>query len=83
MTFFNFEFVLISDIKVGTRLRKEYGDINSLAKSIETLGLLQPIIITKDKWLVAGERRLRAVMSLGWTKIPAVILSTEYSGVVA
>ena len=52
--------VKISDIKIGTRHRKEMGDLESLAESIEEVGLLQPIGITPDHELVFGERRLRA-----------------------
>ena len=50
--------------------------INELAKSIEKYGLMQPIIVVKDKdkyILVAGERRLRAFKSLGRNRIKAII----------
>jgi hypothetical protein len=47
------------------------GSIEELAKSIDSLGvLLQPIVITRDNVLRAGERRWRACKSLGWTHIP-------------
>jgi len=50
--------------------------ISTLAASIETIGLLQPIVVRKDGdgyVLVAGERRLRAVKEVGLTTIAAVI----------
>ena len=50
----------ISDIKVGTRHRKEMGDLTSLADGIKEGGLLQPIGVTEKLELVFGERRLRA-----------------------
>lgn len=50
----------IADIKVGTRHRKEMGDLSTLAKSIRQNGLLQPIGVTEKMELVFGERRLRA-----------------------
>jgi ParB family chromosome partitioning protein len=58
--------------------RKEFdtADLNELADSIRTAGLLQPIAVrtTNDGYeLVAGERRFRAVKSLGWTTIPAIV----------
>ncbi|HEY8312042.1 MAG TPA: ParB/RepB/Spo0J family partition protein, partial [Gemmatimonadaceae bacterium] len=58
--------------------RKEFGteDLKELADSIRTAGLLQPIAVrsTSDGYeLVAGERRFRAVKSLGWTTIPAIV----------
>lgn len=50
-----------SQVKVALRHRKDFGDLNSLARSIDARGgLLQPIVITKDNKLIAGERRLRA-----------------------
>jgi len=50
--------------------------INELAKSIQKHGLMQPIVVIEDNdeyILVAGERRLRAVKSLGKTTIKAII----------
>lgn len=53
----------------GTRARKEYGDIASLATSIRELGLLQPIGLSKQNdgtyMLIFGGRRYRALKSLG------------------
>ncbi|GDX27213.1 hypothetical protein LBMAG12_15870 [Actinomycetes bacterium] len=50
----------IADIKVGSRHRKDMGDLTSLAESIRQEGLLQPIGVTEKLELVFGERRLRA-----------------------
>jgi len=50
--------------------------INELAKSIQKHGLMQPIVVIEDNdeyILVAGERRLRAVKSLGKTTIKAIV----------
>lgn len=50
--------------------------MEELAKSIKEFGLIQPIVVRKidnDYELVAGERRLRAVRSLGILKIPAIV----------
>ncbi|QHF28555.1 hypothetical protein PspR32_12370 [Pseudomonas sp. R32] len=64
-------------IKVENRFRKDFGDIESLAKSIAELGLLQPIGIDSGYRLVFGERRLRACLSLGWQKIPVRTVHIE------
>lgn len=64
------EDVSISDIVIGDRFREEMGDIASLAASISDIGLLQPIVVTNDNRLVAGERRIRAFEALGWSRIP-------------
>ena len=63
----------IEDIKVKKRIRKDKGDINALAESLKRFGQINPIVITKNNALVAGERRLEAARSLGWRTINAVI----------
>jgi ParB-like chromosome segregation protein Spo0J len=52
--------VKIIDIIIGDRFRKEMGDLNDLAQSIDEGQLLQPIGINPDKNLIWGERRLVA-----------------------
>lgn len=52
--------VPIGTIKVDTRARRDMGDIDGLAESIRTVGLLQPIGVTSDYRLVWGQRRLLA-----------------------
>lgn len=54
--------------------RVEFKDekISELAQSIEKNGLLQPVLVRKIESgyeLIAGERRLRAVKSLGWVRV--------------
>jgi hypothetical protein len=49
-----------ASIRVGARHRKDLGELEVLAASIASEGLLQPIGITEDGVLVFGERRLRA-----------------------
>ena len=61
--------VKIADIQIGHRIRKAYGDISSLATSIQKFGLLHPICIDKSKHLIAGERRLKAHIKLGRKEI--------------
>lgn len=59
--------------------RKEFSaeELKELADSIRTAGLLQPIAVrtisSGGYELVAGERRLRAVKSLGWPTVPAIV----------
>jgi ParB family transcriptional regulator, chromosome partitioning protein len=53
------------------RQRRDLGNIDDLADSIRRLGLIHPIVVTRDYELVAGERRLIAVRRLGWPVIPA------------
>jgi ParB family chromosome partitioning protein len=51
-----------------------------LAASIESSGLLQPIVVRPRNGsyeLIAGERRWRAAGRLGWGKIPAVVRDVD------
>lgn len=67
----NKRFILpLEKVIEGERIRKDYGDITDLAKSLETYGLMQPIVVHTDGRLVAGGRRLRAARQLKWTTIP-------------
>ncbi|MBD8071242.1 nucleoid occlusion protein [Bacillus sp. PS06] len=51
--------------------------INELALTIRTHGIIQPIVLREFEEnqyeIIAGERRWRAVQSLGWETIPAII----------
>lgn len=51
------------------RQRRTLSQIDELAESIHRIGLINPPVITRDGVLVAGERRLTAVKTLGWTHI--------------
>jgi ParB family transcriptional regulator, chromosome partitioning protein len=59
-------------------------DLADLTASLRENGLLQPIVVRPGhggataKWeLVAGERRWRASMRLGWKEIPAVVRDVD------
>lgn len=58
--------IAIKNVKVGDRQRKEFKpkDLQELSTSIQTKGLLHPIVLTASFTLIAGERRLRAVTEL-------------------
>ncbi len=66
--------VKIVDIKVKDRFREDFGDIESLAVSIQRYGLLHPIILSRDMELIAGERRLKAHVLLKAETIEAKFL---------
>ena len=72
MTSGTFRTISISEIVVqrGDRQRKHLTDIDLLAESIARIGLINPLVVTQDCVLVAGERRLTACRQLGWTAIP-------------
>ena len=65
-------------IQIGERHRKEMGDLETLAASISTVGLLHPPVVTKEGVLVCGERRFRAMRDiLGWKTIPVIVLEVS------
>lgn len=72
----------LSDIDPNPKQpRSEFdqGGIDALAVSIQSVGLLQPIVVRVqgDRYvLVAGERRLRASKQAGLETVPAVIRDT-------
>ena len=64
----------ISEIKIGQRVRDEYGDMESLAESIQKHGLLHPVVVDSDYNLIAGCRRLLACERIGWMEIEVKML---------
>src|SRR3546814_4210264 len=57
----------VDSITIGARHRSDpERDLAPLMRSIDLLGLLQPITITPDGVLGCGHRRLKAVKELGW-----------------
>ena len=56
------------------------GTLDELVASMQSSGLLQPVVVRPRNGgyeLIAGERRWRAATRLGWTKIPAVVKDVD------
>ena len=70
--------VKISDIKIkpGRRDAKPKA-VEELARSIQAVGLLNPIIVNGDNTLIAGLHRLEATKELGWTEIECTVSSMD------
>lgn len=67
---YEFYSIAIADIIIPEdRQRRALKNVDNLAASIARNGLLHPIIITRDLRLIAGERRLEAMKTLGATHI--------------
>lgn len=66
--------VLVSEIQITNRFRKDVGDITSLCESIKEVGLLHPIVLTTHNMLVSGMRRVEAFKRLGMKVIPACVV---------
>lgn len=71
------EYMLVADIVVGERSRKDYGDLTDLMESIKAHDLLQPIGLAPDNRLLFGGRRLEAVKRLGWEKVAVTRPATQ------
>lgn len=55
-------------------------EIDTLAASLKTHGLVQPIVVRpqNDRYeIVAGERRFRAAIAAGWTEVPVHLLTVD------
>ncbi len=70
----------ISDVEPNRKQpRKDFDEekLSVLASSIAEFGVIQPIIVKKNKYgryiIVAGERRWRAAKKAGLTEIPALV----------
>jgi len=57
--------------------RRNLRNLEELKKSIQEIGLINPITITEDYHLVAGYHRLEACKQLGWKTIPVKIMDAD------
>jgi ParB family chromosome partitioning protein len=78
------EEIPVKDITPNPRQPRQHFDkeqIDNMARSIETFGVVQPIVVRPvgtEYELIAGERRWRAAQEAGLERIPAVVKqSTE------
>ena len=67
----------IVKIKVGDRIREDFGNIDKLAENIKEHGLINPITVTPQYELIAGERRLRALKKLGYKQVEVNVIAVE------
>lgn len=69
--------VALSDIEVGDRFRKEYGNITELAMSIKKEGLIQPLAVKENEdgtfLLLAGGRRYAACTQAKMETVPVLV----------
>ena len=68
------EQLLVSDIIPYEKNAKKHPDeqVKAIAKSIETFGFKQPLVVDKDNVLVIGHGRLLAAKKLGIVSVPVI-----------
>jgi hypothetical protein len=71
----------ISDIVVGTRIRSDYGDLESLKRSIRNYDVLEPLIVDRGEGedvyrLINGGRRLQCLKEMGRKKVPCRVFDS-------
>jgi len=65
----------LNDIKPYWRNpRNNAGAIEAVKKSITDYGFNSPIIIDTQKVIIAGHTRYKALIEMGWEKVPCVVL---------
>ena len=68
----------ISKIRVNPGRRDtKPRNVEELARSLKTVGLINPITVTQGNTLIAGLHRLEAAKLLGWTEIECTVSSAE------
>ncbi len=64
----------IEEIVINNKYLRLQDDVDTLKQSIETVGLIHPLVVNKQNELIAGGRRYTALSQLGWAKIPVVVV---------
>ncbi len=64
----------LSEIRVGSGYLRMGTDIESLKRSIETVGLINPLTVNEQNELLAGGRRYSALKALGWDEVPVNVI---------
>src|SRR5262249_21347875 len=67
----------ISQIKLNRRNSRTHSakQIRQIANSIVAFGFTNPLLVTEDGELIAGEGRYRAAQLLGLAKVPVIVLA--------
>ena len=80
--------VKLSQIKVSPISDQKYTtrEIEDLVESMEMNELLEPIVVTQDKFIISGHRRYVVAKFLGWEEIDVIIrhvdpINIEYTDI--
>lgn len=64
------QIISIDEIKTNNNYLRLNTDVSKLKRSIETVGLINPVTINEENQLIAGGRRFQALKELGYNEIP-------------
>ncbi len=64
----------LSELKATNPYLRLGTDVTELEKSIQTLGLIAPLVISPDNVILAGARRYQALLNLGYTEAPVMVI---------
>lgn len=71
------EVINLDAIKMENPYLRLGTDVETLEKSIQTVGVISPLIINQNNVLLAGARRWQALKNLGYTDIPVIRVDTD------
>lgn len=64
----------LSELKATNPYLRLGTDVSDLEKSIQTLGLIAPLVISPDNVILAGARRYQAMLNLGFTQTAVMVI---------
>ena len=64
----------LSELKANNPYLRLGTDVSDLEKSIQTIGLIAPIVISNENTILAGARRYQALSNLGFTEVPVKVI---------
>ncbi|MGH1427866.1 MAG: ParB/RepB/Spo0J family partition protein [Arenicella sp.] len=67
----------LADIKRNSGYLRHGTDVENLKKSIESIGLINPLTVNKNNELLAGSRRFQAITELGWKEVEVHVVDRD------
>ncbi len=64
----------LTDLKATNPYLRMGTDVSDLEKSIKTVGLIAPLVISEDNVILAGARRYQALLNLGYTEAAVTVV---------
>lgn len=64
----------LNELKATNPYLRMGTDVTELEKSIQTLGLIAPLVISPDNVILAGARRYQALLNLGYSEAPVMVV---------